>query len=37
MLKKERKYGFRERMLEVHQKNLRDFSAMPKDNEYEIK
>ena len=37
MLKKERKYGFRERMLEVHKKGLRNFELTPSADEFEVK
>ena len=33
MLKKERKYGFRERMLQIHQKNIRNFALKAEKNE----
>ena len=33
----ERKYQFRERLSQVHPKNIRDFSFQKRDNEYEIK
>ena len=36
MLKKERNYQFRERMLEVHRKNLRDFTLTAENDEFEI-
>ncbi len=36
MLKKERNYQFRERMLEVHQKNLRNYSIKAEDDEFVI-
>ena len=37
MLKKERKYGFRERMLEVHKKGLRNPELTPSSDEFELK
>ena len=37
MLKKEVNYEFRKRMLEVHKKDVRDFSLTVCDDEYEIK
>lgn len=37
MLKKERKYGFRERMLEVHKKGIRNPELMPSSDEFEVK
>ncbi len=37
MLEKEVNYEFRKRMLEVHKKDIRDFSLIPEENEYEIK
>lgn len=36
MLKKERNYQFRERMLEVHRKHLRDFTLKVENDEFEI-
>ena len=36
MLKKERKYGFRERMLQIHQKDIRDFTLKTEANEFEL-
>ena len=36
MLKKERNYEFRERMLEIHKKGIRDFSAEKSADEFEI-
>jgi len=36
MLKKERKYGFRERMLQIHQRNLREGNLKPEKNEFEL-
>ncbi len=36
MLKKERNYQFRERMLEVHQKNLRNFDIVAENDEFII-
>ncbi len=37
MLKKEINYEFRQRMLEIHKKDVRDFSLTPNADEYEIK
>ncbi len=37
MLKKENRYQFRQRMLEQHEKNLRDFNKTPQADELEIK
>ena len=36
MLQKERKYGFRERMLQIHQKNIRNESLLPEQDEFEL-
>lgn len=37
MLEKERKYGFRERMLEVHKKGIRNYELIPASDEFEVK
>ena len=37
MLKKEVNYEFRSRLLEVHKKDIRDFSLTANADEYEIK
>ena len=37
MLKKEVNYEFRSRLLEVHKKDIRDFSLVPGSDEFEIK
>ncbi len=37
MLKKERNYEFRERMLTIHKENRRNLDFLPNDNEFEIK
>jgi len=36
MLQKERRYGFRERMLQVHQKDIRDYALTPNADEFEM-
>ncbi len=36
MLNKERNYEFRERMLEIHKKDIRDFSLTASEDEFEI-
>lgn len=36
MSQKERKYGFRERMLQIHQRNIRNESLVPKQDEFEL-
>ena len=36
MLKKENNYDFRKRMLEIHEKNIRNYSLKAKDTEFEI-
>jgi len=36
MLKKERKYGFRERMLQIHHKDIRNFELKAEKNEFEL-
>ena len=36
MLKKERNYEFRERMLEIHKKGIRDYSLEAKTDEFQI-
>ena len=37
MLKLEKNYDFRKRMLEIHKKDIRDFSFKPDENMYEVK
>ena len=36
-MKQERNYAFRERMLQVHEKNLRDDNLLPLSDELELK
>ena len=37
MLKNEKKYEFRTRLLNIHRKNIRNFTIIPEENELEIK
>ena len=37
MLNQENNYDFRKRMLEIHEKNIRNFSLVANDNEFEFK
>lgn len=36
MKQKEKNYDFRKRMLEVHEKNIRDYNLVPNKNEFVI-